>query len=75
MQIQNFQNELTAQLSNDNEMEINKDNIQLLESLGEGAFGVVRKGLLLPSRIEVAVKMLKGIISNYCYYYYNILYV
>lgn len=43
------------------EMEVDKRNIKMYEKLGEGAFGVVRRGALLPHNIDVAVKMLKGL--------------
>lgn len=42
------------------EMEVDRKSIVLCETLGEGAFGVVRRGALLPHKIDVAVKMLKG---------------
>lgn len=45
------------------DMEVNRSQIQLYETLGEGAFGVVRKGKL--DGKDVAVKMLKG---NYKWY-------
>ncbi|XP_058449126.1 tyrosine-protein kinase receptor torso-like [Malaya genurostris] len=44
------------------EMEINFEQIQLLDVLGEGAFGLVRKGILIRpigTQNDVAVKMLK----------------
>lgn len=43
-------------------LEIDRMNIKLLEKLGEGAFGVVFKGLLSVDNTfkPVAVKMLKG---------------
>jgi len=45
-------------------MEILRENIKLLDVLGEGAFGLVRKGLLKSEHDQttkyVAVKMLKG---------------
>lgn len=41
------------------DMEITKDNVLLLDIIGEGAFGLVRKALLLPTGREVAVKTLK----------------
>lgn len=41
-------------------MEVNRSQIQLYETLGEGAFGIVRKGKLMPQSMEVAVKMVKG---------------
>lgn len=43
------------------EMEINPINVELYEVLGEGAFGIVRKGVLKPSNTPIAVKMLKGL--------------
>lgn len=42
------------------EMEIEPQNVECHEVLGEGAFGIVRRGLLKPANIEIAVKMLKG---------------
>lgn len=49
----------------DEKWEIDRENINLLEVLGEGAFGRVMKAEVLglpnmPFRFEVAVKMLKG---------------
>lgn len=41
-------------------MEIDPSNIDLHELLGEGAFGMVRRGTLKPRNWEIAVKMLKG---------------
>lgn len=41
-------------------MEIEPSNVELYELLGEGAFGIVRKGLLKPTNKPIAVKMLKG---------------
>ncbi|XP_065077728.1 tyrosine-protein kinase receptor torso-like [Ochlerotatus camptorhynchus] len=55
-----FPSELIAPI--DDEMEISIDQIRLLDMLGEGAFGRVRKGILLHpvgTYTEVAVKMLK----------------
>lgn len=45
----------------DDDMEISMDQIELLDVLGEGAFGLVRKGILVrPGTYQqVAVKMLK----------------
>lgn len=60
LQTTTFPNELIAPI--DDEMEINIDQIRLLDMLGEGAFGRVRKGILLHpvgTYTEVAVKMLK----------------
>ena len=42
------------------EMEIDKNDVIMLDVIGEGAFGLVRQAVLLPSRIDVAVKTLKG---------------
>lgn len=39
--------------------EVRPEKLLLHEVIGEGAFGVVRRGTLVPSK-EVAVKMLKG---------------
>lgn len=54
-----------AQDFNKDQMEIDPRCIILDEDeeciLGEGAFGVVKKGLLLPQKQDVAVKMLKGL--------------
>lgn len=41
-------------------MEIETDNVELHEILGEGAFGIVRRGILKPNNTSIAVKMLKG---------------
>lgn len=51
--------ELLSAFHNDN-MEVKRSQIQLYETLGEGAFGIVRKGKLMPQSMEVAVKMVKG---------------
>ena len=51
--------ELASTYNND-EMEIDATNVRLYDVLGEGAFGVVRRGLILPVGKDVAVKMLKG---------------
>ncbi|XP_058464172.1 tyrosine-protein kinase receptor torso-like [Malaya genurostris] len=55
-----FPNDLITPIND--EMEITIDQIKLLDVLGEGAFGLVRKGILirpLEPYIQVAVKMLK----------------
>lgn len=52
------------QSHNKDEMEIEPCNVELFEVLGEGAFGIVRKGFLKPTNKSIAVKMLKG--ENYC---------
>lgn len=41
-------------------MEVDENDITILNIIGEGAFGCVRRGILAPSGREVAVKMLKG---------------
>lgn len=48
------------QSHNKDEMEIEPANVELYEILGEGAFGIVRKGVLKPANTPIAVKMLKG---------------
>lgn len=48
---------------NRDKMEVEIANIELHEILGEGAFGMVRRGTLKPLHLEIAVKMLKGMIS------------
>lgn len=59
-----FTNEMdlrkTIQSHNKDEMEIEPANVELHELLGEGAFGIVRRGLLKPNHKDIAVKMLKG---------------
>ena len=43
------------------------DNLELSHTLGEGAFGQVRKGVLTKDKgttVDVAVKMLKGAIIS-----------
>lgn len=49
-----------AQVHNSHSMEIDLENLELFEVLGEGAFGIVRRGVLMPFGLSVAVKMLKG---------------
>lgn len=60
-----FSNELylrkIIQSYNKDEMETEPTNVELHELIGEGAFGIVRKGVLKPSNMQIAVKMLKGI--------------
>lgn len=46
---------------NKDELEIEPTNVELYEILGEGAFGIVRKGFLKTTNKAIAVKMLKGI--------------
>lgn len=52
----------------DTKWEIPAENLILGDVLGEGAFGIVRKGMLHvdEKRRDVAVKMLRGINRNYC---------
>jgi hypothetical protein len=52
----------------DAKWEIRTENLVLGDVLGEGAFGIVRKGVLQEGkkRRDVAVKMLRGISHNYC---------
>lgn len=51
-----------AELTKDTLLEIEMENITMLESLGEGAFGLVKKALMLRNgeKQYVAVKMLKS---------------
>lgn len=60
-----FSNEMylhkMIQSHNKDEMEIEPANVDLHELLGEGAFGIVRKGVLKSTNKEIAVKMLKGL--------------
>lgn len=41
-------------------MEIDEDDVDIRDIIGEGAFGCVNRGILLPTGKEVAVKRLKG---------------
>lgn len=61
--------EVIADLTRDETMEIERENIALLEALGEGAFGLVKKAILVKdgSKHQVAVKMLKSEI-NFIFY-------
>lgn len=52
--------ELLSTFHKDDNMEVNRSQIELFETLGEGAFGIVRKGKLMPQSMDVAVKMVKG---------------
>lgn len=54
--------EAIDELTKDELMEIDRDNITILEALGEGAFGYVKKGIVIKNdvKLEVAVKMLKS---------------
>lgn len=49
-----------ARSHNKDVMEVDPVNVKLQEKLGEGAFGIVKRGILLPKNQFVAVKMLKG---------------
>lgn len=49
-----------AEAHNNHIMEIDIDNLDLFDSLGEGEFGTVRRGILKTTNTAVAVKMLKG---------------
>lgn len=49
-----------AEAHNSHSMEIDVDNLDLFDLLGEGEFGTVRRGILKISNQAVAVKMLKG---------------
>uniref|UniRef100_A0A1Q3EWZ1 receptor protein-tyrosine kinase n=2 Tax=Culex tarsalis TaxID=7177 RepID=A0A1Q3EWZ1_CULTA len=55
-----FPSDLIAPI--DDDMEISMDQVELLDVLGEGAFGLVRKGILIKpvgTYQQIAVKMLK----------------
>lgn len=54
--------ELISELTKDEFMEVEKENITVLEQLGEGAFGLVKKGLVIRNgeKEHVAVKMIKS---------------
>lgn len=60
-----MENEDNSALFND-EMEIDRNQLTLHEVLGEGAFGLVKRGTYRDNKLngsavhEVAVKMLKG---------------
>lgn len=54
--------EAIESLTRDALMEVERENINLMEDLGEGAFGLVRKGILMKNGKKqlIAVKMLKS---------------
>lgn len=54
--------EAIADLTRDEAMEIERENVTVLEALGEGAFGLVKKAILMKADVkhQVAVKMLKS---------------
>lgn len=61
-QMEKLQKELDCSIFADDVMEIKRENVRILEVLGEGAFGLVKKGILTNSdgkEMEIAVKMLK----------------
>lgn len=60
--------ETVEELTKDEHMEIDRDNIKILEDLGEGAFGYVKRGIVVKDdmKMEVAVKMLKSEFFQLC---------
>jgi hypothetical protein len=54
--------EAIADLTRDEMMEVERENIRVLEALGEGAFGLVKKAIIIKDgeKHQVAVKMLKS---------------
>lgn len=52
--------ELRQIIHKNDKMEIKPSNVELYEILGQGAFGIVRKGMLKPTKKAVAVKMPRG---------------
>lgn len=54
--------EAIADLTRDDKMEVERENITVLEALGEGAFGLVKKAIIIKdgAKHDVAVKMLKS---------------
>lgn len=54
--------EAIADLTRDEEMEVERENITVLETLGEGCFGLVKKAIIIKegTKHQVAVKMLKS---------------
>lgn len=65
--------EAIADLTRDETMEVERENIAMLEALGEGAFGLVKKAIFMKDgeKHHVAVKMLKskfmGNIAKLCH--------
>lgn len=53
-----------ARSHNKDPMEVVASDIEIQGVLGEGAFGIVKKGILKPFNKHVAVKMLKGLIFH-----------
>lgn len=51
-----------AELTKDERMEVERENITVLQLIGEGAFGLVKKGLIIKNgeKEYVAVKMIKS---------------
>lgn len=49
----------------EDQWEVRPERLLLHEVIGEGAFGVVRRGSFAPTNKDVAVKMLKGIKNIY----------
>lgn len=49
-----------AQVHSNHRMEVAPENLDLFDVVGEGTFGIVRRGILKPNDSPVAVKILKG---------------
>jgi hypothetical protein len=51
-----------AELTKDERMEVQRENITVLQLIGEGAFGLVNKGLIVRNgeKQNIAVKMIKS---------------
>ncbi|KAG6454845.1 hypothetical protein O3G_MSEX008879 [Manduca sexta] len=56
--------EIDIESGSEDQWEVRSDRVLLHEVIGEGAFGVVRRGTLAPNGREVAVKMLKDFPSR-----------
>lgn len=54
--------EAIADLTRDDTMEVERENITMLETLGEGAFGLVKKAIIIKDgeKHQVAIKMVKS---------------